>query len=228
MLYVFNSYNQLAAGQHTAGSIRVLSGWDFNCIGPSETCGTIRMYTFTLPTGWHYNATATLVWQRRAGETSIANLDLSLDSGTTPYKASTSTVDNVEHISYKDLQPDIYLLTVTRNSDTLGGNEPYALAFNFAAIPNVISRKAHAPAGSFDMSIFPPLPGRAVGVESRIGAGTNRDQHQLVFTFPDDAAHPSVTLANAAVTAGSGQRHEPVRVAERSPSTSREWLTRKS
>jgi hypothetical protein len=76
--------------------------------------------------------------QRRAGETSIANLDLSLDSGTTPYKASTSTVDNVEHISYKDLQPDIYLLTVTRNSDTLGGNESYALAFNFAAIPNVI------------------------------------------------------------------------------------------
>ena len=72
-----------------------------------------------------------------------------------------------------------------------------ALGSCSTAVPliSVISRKAHAEAGTFDIPI--PLTG-APGVECRGGDGSN--DHTLVFTF----ANPLTSVGGASVTSGSG------------------------
>lgn len=58
----------------------------------------------------------------------------------------------------------------------------------------VVSRKVHGGAGTFDIDL--PLTG-STGIECRSGGPTN--DYQIVFTFPG-----SVTFKNAAVTSGTG------------------------
>jgi hypothetical protein len=151
----------------------------------------VKTYTFTLQPGRLYNGTATLVWNRPEGQSSINNLNLSLFrvGETSPVDSSLSPVDNVEHLFFQALSEGTYDLKVERVNDAVSGEEPYAVAFNFTALPTVVSRKTHAGAGSFDVPL--PLAGTP-GVECRSG-GAN-DAHQIVFSFPN-----SVTLSSAAV-----------------------------
>ena len=76
-----------------------------------------------------------------------------------------------------------------------GGNAIY-VAYAPLAPLRAVSRKTHGAAGTFDIDM--PLSG-AVGIEPRLGSGTNSGDHQLVITFPIP-----VTVANAMVTSGQG------------------------
>ncbi|HXD00390.1 MAG TPA: S8 family serine peptidase [Verrucomicrobiae bacterium] len=159
ILNVFNSYSQLAAGKHsfiasgsvplgsahppggTAGDEGCLYGWDFNNLSSSSTNDEINHYYFNLATGLSnaaFNGTASLVWNRQAGQSSVNNLDLFLyqvDSGSLMAE-STSIMDNVEHISIGNLTPGRYDLQVLKHGGTMvSSNESYALAFEFFVMP---------------------------------------------------------------------------------------------
>lgn len=192
ILNAFNSYKQLQAGKRGPGGYSgVQAGWDFGSISASST----KTYTFTL-TGGPYTGTATLVWHRRQNQSSINNLNLTLLNGGDVIAASTSTVDNVEHLFLQELPAGTYDLKVERTNNVVSGDEDYALAFNFAPLQltGVVSRKVHDGAGTFDIPL--PLTG-SPGIECRSG-GSN-GEHQLVFTF----ALP-VTLNKAELTTGVG------------------------
>jgi hypothetical protein len=75
----------------------------------------------------------------------------------------------------------------------LGGN-----ACEGGIVPlSAVSRKTHGGgAGTFDVPL--PLSG-TVGIECRVGQGTNSDQHQVVVTFPGPIA-----VSNATVSSGTG------------------------
>ncbi len=82
--------------------------------------------------------TSTLVWNRKAGRSSINNLDLFLytESGTL-VASSVSTVDNVEHLYQRHLAPGRYVLQVHKpyGNGPVTNGETYALAFNFRPAP---------------------------------------------------------------------------------------------
>lgn len=114
VLNVFNSWRQLRGGRYSDLTAR--RGWDI-------ATGT-RRYLFDARAG---TLTATLIWLRQSGCSNINNLDLSLltESGEL-LAASTSTVDNVEHLHLPALPAGRYLLEVSGAAD-----ETYALAFDF-------------------------------------------------------------------------------------------------
>ena len=203
ILNVFNSYRQLQAGRHAPGAYgNVASGWYFRAIAE----GSAETYTFTLAEG-RYDATATLVWHRKRNETvtGINNLNLCVFSGgigascsdEAAIASSVSTVDNVEHLFLRSLPAGTYHLRVERTDNVVDGDDDYALAFNFAAIQSftAASRLTHSGVGAFDVPL--PLTGLP-GIESRFGSGANRDQYQVVFTFP-----VAVTAVKAVVSDGT-------------------------
>jgi len=159
VLNVFNSYSQLAAGKHSftasntiplggvhppqgaVENVNFLYGWDFNSLASSATNDTINHYNFSLggcESNGSFAATATLVWNRHLYQTGINNLDMFLyatDSGSL-IAASTSTVDNVEHVFVGKLSPGGYDLQVLKHGGVMvSPAETYALAFEFFAIP---------------------------------------------------------------------------------------------
>jgi Subtilase family len=117
VLNVFNSYNELTGGKQpfiastsiAAGGahpptnapavIDALQGWDFNTISTTISTDGVNHYYFNLASGTGnatFTCTATLAWNRQAGEYDINNLDLYLydvSSGSL-MGASTSQVDN--------------------------------------------------------------------------------------------------------------------------------------
>jgi hypothetical protein len=85
--------------------------------------------------------TSTLVWNRKSGRSTINNFELYLyqDDGTL-VGSSVSSVDNVEHLYQRHLQPGRYVLSIHRPAFSLqdgrdSTSETYALAFNFRAAP---------------------------------------------------------------------------------------------
>lgn len=159
VLNVFNSYNQLAGGKHGAietsvvpsgaahpastalSSVPSLHGFDFDSIESSAGSETVQHYLFDLSSGISnalFTCTATLVWNRQSGQTDINNLELFLyevQSGQL-IAASTSAVDNVEHIYVQNLPQGRYDLQVLkRNGGMVSASETYALAFEFFAMP---------------------------------------------------------------------------------------------
>jgi hypothetical protein len=155
VLNVFNSYEQLAHGKqgfivsssvptnspHPAviatGVANGASGWDLNTVSSSTASDGINNYFFNLTntiSPGTFTATVTLVWNRQNGQTDINNLDLFLyntDSGQL-VGASTSSVDNVEHLFVMQLVPGHYNLQVLKHGGaTVSTNEIYALAFEF-------------------------------------------------------------------------------------------------
>lgn len=159
VLNVFNSYNQLLGGRrapiqsnsvpvgtphpplNAAGVVGVRSGYDFNTVASSLENDGINHYYFELadaPGNGLFTATVTLVWNRQSGQTSINNLEVYLyhvlSGGLVA--ASTSVVDNVEHIYIPQLPQGRYDLQVLkRGGAAVSLNETYALAFDFAAVP---------------------------------------------------------------------------------------------
>jgi hypothetical protein len=157
---VFNSYEQLAGGKHgyiqtttisptggahppagATGTIGVLSGWDFNTNTSGKTPSrfdAVNHYYFnvtnTMP-GADFTATATLVWNRQQNQTPINNLNLFLYNcaNSNLVAASTSLVDNVEHVFVPQLAQGRYDLQVWKagGSGIVSAAEPYALAWEF-------------------------------------------------------------------------------------------------
>lgn len=159
VLNVFNSYEQLASGQHpfivnttvttnsphpptsATGTVSAQSGWDFNTISSTTSSDSVNHYYFNVTNGVKnaaFTATATLVWNRQLNKTSINNLDLFLynvASGNL-IEASTSVVDNVESLWLPQLPQGRYDLQVLKHggNNTVSSSETYALAFEFFSL----------------------------------------------------------------------------------------------
>ena len=158
ILNIFNSCKQLSAGKYSfiestatsAGSntnnVASLTGWDLNSISDSPPQNRVNHYYFnpSMSTAKTFTLTATLVWNRQVNQTGINDLDLFLynTSNSTLVAASTSTVDNVEHIFITDLPAGRYDLQVSKKSGvgSILNNETYALAFEIFAMPLSISK----------------------------------------------------------------------------------------
>lgn len=160
VLNLFNSYQQLAGGKHAAveltsvnllaphppganpSSIVAWSGWSFATLSSTPSKDRIHHHYFTLTNALNnaaFTVTATLVWNRQQGQTSLNDLDLFLyDCATSNLIAqSISGVDNVEHI-YTNVPPGRYDLQVLKYGGNAGNgnvisNEDYALAWEFFA-----------------------------------------------------------------------------------------------
>jgi Subtilase family len=154
VLNAFNSYEQLIAGKHgwsfstnipmgtahppvvTSVSVPVLNGWDFNTNNSSSSKDAVNHYFFNVTNnvnGSGFTLTATLVWNRRASESNINNLALYLYNAANSnlVAASTSVVDNVQHVFVRELPQGRYDLQVWKAGGTsiVTTNESYALAW---------------------------------------------------------------------------------------------------
>ncbi len=168
ILNIYNSWSQLAGGEHhyiestsntpgtphppgtNPGNEPVLRGWDFNLIANSAPSlrEQVNHYYFNLDpnAGGSFTFTATLVWNRQAGQTNINDLNLFLyqvSSGQL-VACSTSRVDNVEHIFLPSLPPGRYDLQVEKNpANLISFSETYALAFEMFNLKLSIIRSAN-------------------------------------------------------------------------------------
>jgi hypothetical protein len=160
VLNVFNSYEQLAGGQHgyivatsvpagnphpptgASGTIGALSGWDFNTNTSGASSDEINHYYFNVTNGGNasFAATATLVWNRQQNQTGINNLNLFMYNAANSnlVACSTSMVDNVEHVFVPQLAPGRYDLQVWKAGGIPGVSivsfsETYALAWEFTS-----------------------------------------------------------------------------------------------
>ena len=159
-LNVFNSHAQLAAGRQALNAIESVplggthppdpavepparpSGWDFGVISSGSTNSGVNHYYLTLSGGGAYTFTGTLVWNRQAGQNAINDLDLFLYEAASGHlvAASTSRVDNVEHLFVPQLPAGQYDLQVFKNGGAaVTAAETYAIAFDFFAVSLGIS-----------------------------------------------------------------------------------------
>ena len=181
LLNVFNSYEQLAGGQHgyiaatsvpsgsehppngATGTIGALSGWDFNTNTSGTSSDEINHYYFNVTNGFSnatFAATATLVWNRQQNKTAINDLDLFLYNAATSnlVASSTSLVDNVEHVFMPQLASGRYDLQVWKAGGMPGlsivsFSESYALAWEFSS-----TRLNAAPSGTNLVLTWPIYP----------------------------------------------------------------------
>ena len=165
---VFNSWKQLSSGKkafieatsHAAGGAHLpgantnnvsLVGWDFNSITNFRVAGNyqdrVHHYYFNVPTanGDPFTFTASLVWNREAGQSAIKDLNLFLYNANTGnlIASSTSGVDNVEHLFGAKLPPGRYDLQVFKNAVGVGSSsasETYAVAFEAFSVRLAVSR----------------------------------------------------------------------------------------
>ena len=178
VLNVFNSYKQLTGGKHgyivastvplgnphpptgAGGTVGALSGWDFNTLTSSATSDEINHYYFNVTNGSSnapFTATATLVWNRQLNKTNLNNLDLFLYDAVSSnlVAASTSVVDNVEHLWLPQLPQGRYDLQVLKNGglNPASNTETYALAFEFFSLSLKVT-----PAGTNVLLTWPIYP----------------------------------------------------------------------
>ncbi len=134
-----------------SGNVTSLTGWNNGTIQNARSGSTFKdrvdHYFFDLPSSQSgaFHAVCTLVWNRQNGQSGINNLDLFLYDATTNalVSSSASGVDNVEHLSLSNLPAGRYVLQVFKpesgsiltNFGTSSIAEPYALAFDFSAVP---------------------------------------------------------------------------------------------
>ena len=164
---VFNSWQVLRGGQHafiestsaSTGSPHppgtnpnnepTLTGWDYNSISNPRSILTysdqVNHYYFSLSPslGPRFTFTATLVWNRQASQSTINDLNLLLYNTIdgSLVAASTSAVDNVEHIFLTGLPAGRYDLQVEKNpTGQVSAGETYALAYQFFNLQLSISR----------------------------------------------------------------------------------------
>ena len=158
VLNVYNSYLELRGGQHpfivtttgsshapptTASNEPTTRGWDLNTIAPSgspsQDATNHYFFDLTSPAGSNFQFTGTLTWDRQLNQAGITNLDLYFYDALTNVLigSSVSTVDNVEHLFLPKLTSGRFDLEVFYNGASRigGGGETYALAFDFAPVP---------------------------------------------------------------------------------------------
>jgi hypothetical protein len=168
ILNVFNSYEQLAGGEHgyiaatsvpsggahppngATGTIGALSGWDFNTNTSGNSSDEINHYYFNVTnavSNTTLTVTATLVWERHKSKTAINDLDLFLYNAANSnlIACSTSLVDNVEHIFVPKLPQGRYDLQVWKAGGISGvtivsSAETYALAFEFFSLSLTVAQ----------------------------------------------------------------------------------------
>jgi hypothetical protein len=211
---VFNSWKQLRGGKqpfiestivstgnpHPPGASSanepVLVGWDFNAITNTASQDKISHYYFNLPGTNSYTLTATLVWNRKAGNSTINDLNLFLYdlSNTNLTSSSVSTVDNVEHLFLPQLAPGRYDLQVLKKgSGQVSMNQSYALAFEFFNLAlqiaptndSVAISWPAAPTGftlQSTTSLTPPIAWTPVGAP--VAVDTNASQN--IVSVPAD------------------------------------------
>jgi hypothetical protein len=156
---------EYASSGATSGSVAAMStgtfvadeGWDLVTVTNASVSGTYTTesnhYLFDLAaaTAPDFELTCTLMWWKQVNQTGINNLDLYLFDATTGamMDVSDSTVDNVQELypmvdgAPVQLAPGEYDIVVAKNGGTSidnGGSvvspsETYALAFNFAPVP---------------------------------------------------------------------------------------------
>jgi hypothetical protein len=158
---VFNSWTQLKSGRHariemtsvptntshppggSLSNVSSLTGWDYRAITNSMSTDKIHHYYFNLPDISPHTLTATLVWNRQENKTAINDLNLFLYQASTSnlVAASTSSVDNVEHLWVPQLAPGRYDLQVLKRGtkNQVSAREIYALAFEMFNLPLQIS-----------------------------------------------------------------------------------------
>jgi Subtilase family len=106
----------------------LLRGWDLNTVQVTNyVTDAAKDYYFQVTgpgTASSFTGTATLVWNRQAGQSGINNLGLYLYDAISGrlINCSTSMVDNVQHIYIPSLRPGWYDLQVT-----MSGNTPISL-----------------------------------------------------------------------------------------------------
>jgi hypothetical protein len=170
ILNVFNSWKQLTGGKHafieatshplgashppgTATNNTTLSGWDLNSITNNRSGHSyedrVHHYYINVPAslGSSFTLTATLVWNRATGQSSIRNLDLFLYNASTGslVTSSTSDVDNVEHLFETKLPAGRYDLQVVKSAEAVTAGtstETYALAYEAFSIRLDLVRSA--------------------------------------------------------------------------------------
>jgi len=149
-LNVYNSYRILEAGE-TNGLINIpitntannsgLQGWDY---GTSITPGTPQYWNFNVASGQMISeASILLTWNAQYknangdfdSNLSLANMDLKLFTSNNgvlgaEIGASSSLVDNVEHIYFKNLSAGLYTIAVNSNLNT-----SFGLAWSITAVP---------------------------------------------------------------------------------------------
>lgn len=149
----------------TAGSVSAVNtgaivpdeGWDLSTITTALVSGTYTtesnhyLFDLSAATAPDFQLTCTLTWWKQVSQTAINNLDLYLFDATTgqTIALSDSTVDNVQELypmqdgEALELTPGEYDIVVAKQGgasiDTGGTvvspSETYALAFNFAPVP---------------------------------------------------------------------------------------------
>jgi hypothetical protein len=227
VLNVFNSYEQLAGGKHgyiasttvssggahpptgAAGTVGVLSGWDFNTNTsssiPSAQDG-VKHYYFDV-TNSTATATATLVWNRQQNQTAINNLNLFLydSANSNLVAASTSAVDNVEHIFIPKLPQGRYDLQVWMSAggiNPVSNSEAYALAWEFFSMPLDI-----APSGANAALTFPIYPaGFVIEATTNLSAPVNWETN---FPAPSVMNNQNFLLVNPTNPAQFFRLHRP-------------------
>jgi hypothetical protein len=165
VLSVFNSYEQLIAGQHgdslsnssttpiTTGGIVPATGWNRTTITSSSLTNGANHYLFSLTGTGTYAVSATLVWDRDSGQSGINNLELLLYNAATDtlVDSSIGTADNVQDVYQPNLPPGLYDLEVVKLAGTVGqsgyvsDSETYSLAFS---VPECSSALLMAVAGT--------------------------------------------------------------------------------
>jgi hypothetical protein len=157
ILNIYNSYLNLIAGRQTfssslagpvtplgSGSLDSLQGWDLNTLTNPFSHGSFLdqsnhyLFDLTAAPAPAFTLTATLIWWRELDQTNINNFFLYLFDTTTGQTVSTSlsTIDNVQELYIQDLPPGQYDLAVVKSgSNIVTPTDTYALAFNFAQVP---------------------------------------------------------------------------------------------
>jgi len=144
-LNVYSSYRILEAGE-TNGVTSVtlpnpavnsgLQGWDY---GASITPGSPLLWNFNVAEGQSISeASILLTWNAQYKDVngffnstlSLANMDLKLFRLGAEIAASSSLIDNVEHIYLKNLSSGLYTISVSSDLDT-----SFGLAWNITAVP---------------------------------------------------------------------------------------------
>ncbi len=213
-LNVFNSYEQLAAGQHscnfstniptgtahppvvTAVSVPVLNGWDFATNNSSASADHVNHYFFNVTNslGGGFELTTTLVWNRHANASTINNLELFLYNAANSnlVASSTSVVDNVQHVFLPTLPQGRYDLQVWKagGAGIVSTNEPYALAWG------ITQAYLHSKVSSTNLCLsWPVYPARLHCRDSDRSQSANPLEHQQQPSGAHDKQQPECHLA---------------------------------
>jgi hypothetical protein len=160
-----------SAGSINLGTIVPDEGWDLATISNAQVSGSYvtesNHYLFDLSaaTAPDFQLTCTLTWWKQVNQTAINNLDLYLFDATTGamIDCSDSTVDNVQELypmldgEPAELAPGEYDIVVAKDGGApisdggpvVSSSETYALAFNFAPVPEPSARWLLLPSLAF-------------------------------------------------------------------------------